>query len=126
MCEKSLHFTLSPTLLLSLFPVQVSIRFVTSYQNGCATYRNDCAKLLKRLCKALGTSMPKVWHKQSIPSTPRPLYFPCPSDRTIVKDKDRAKFLNNKSANACFTGILSVPSMPDTNKIKSRKIKIEK
>jgi len=70
--------------------------------------------------------MPKAWHKQSIPSTPRPLYFPCPSDRTIVKDKDRAKFLNNKSANACFTGILSVPSMPDTNKIKSRKIKIEK
>ncbi|MCS3066491.1 hypothetical protein [Bacteroides faecis] len=60
--EKSLHFTLSPTLLLSLFPVQVSIRFVTSYQNDCATYGNDYAKPLKRLCKALGTVVPLRWH----------------------------------------------------------------
>ncbi len=87
---------------------------------------HSCATAMAQSCQGRGTSMPKGWHEQSIPSTPRPLYFPCPSDRTIVKDKDRAKFLNNKSANACFTGILSVPSMPGTNKIKSRKIKIEK
>ncbi|WP_139147306.1 hypothetical protein, partial [Bacteroides sp. HMSC067B03] len=55
-------FTLSPTLLLSLFPVQVSIRFVTSYQNGCATYGNDYAKPLKRLCRVLGTVVPLRWH----------------------------------------------------------------
>ena len=64
-CEKSLHFTLSPTLLLSLFPVQVYIRFVTSYQNGCATYGNDCAKPLKRLCKVLGTVVPKACHSRA-------------------------------------------------------------
>ena len=63
--EKSLHFILSPTSLLSLFPVQVSIRFVTSYQNGCATYGNDCAKPLKRLCKVLGTVVPKACHSRA-------------------------------------------------------------
>ena len=58
-------FTLSPTLLLSLFPVQVSIRFVTSYQNGCATYGNDYAKPLKRLCRVLGTVVPLRWHSRA-------------------------------------------------------------
>ncbi|KAA5263737.1 hypothetical protein [Bacteroides faecis] len=38
---------------------------MTSYQNGCATYRNDCAKLLKRLCKALGTVVPLRWHSRA-------------------------------------------------------------
>ena len=61
----SLHFILSPTSLLSSFPVQVSIRFVTSYQNGCATYGNDYAKPLKRLCRVLGTVVPLRWHSRA-------------------------------------------------------------
>ena len=61
----SLHFILSPTSLLSSFPVQVSIRFVTSYQNSCATYGNDCAQPLKWLCKVLGTVVPLRWHSRA-------------------------------------------------------------
>lgn len=64
----SLHFILfilSPTSLLSSFPVQVSIWFVTSYQNSCATYGNDCAKPLKWLCKVLGTVVPLRWHSRA-------------------------------------------------------------
>ena len=62
---KEPSFTLSPTLFLSLFPVQVSIRFVTSYENGCATYGNDYAKPLKRLCRVLGTVVPLRWHSRA-------------------------------------------------------------
>ncbi|KAA5263976.1 MULTISPECIES: hypothetical protein [Bacteroides] len=38
---------------------------MTSYQNGCATYGNDCAKPLKRLCKVLGTVVPKACHSRA-------------------------------------------------------------
>ncbi|WP_195527595.1 hypothetical protein [Bacteroides faecis] len=38
---------------------------MTSYQNSCATYGNDCAQPLKWLCKVLGTVVPKAWHKHA-------------------------------------------------------------
>lgn len=125
--EKSLHFTLSATYLLSSFLIQVFIRFVTSYQNGCAppltclcqtsetivqSAWHSCATTVAQSCQRRGTSMPKVWHEQSIPSAPRPLCFLCPPNRAIVKYKDYTTFPNSKSVNTYFTSILSVPSMP--------------
>ena len=92
--EKSLHFTLSPTLPLLSFPVQVSIRFVTSYQNGCAmpltslcqtsetivqSAWHSCATTVAQSCQRRGTSMPKGWHEQSIPSTPPSAMLSLPS-----------------------------------------------
>ena len=39
---------------------------------------HSCATAMAQSCQRRGTSMPKGWHKQSIPSTPRPLCFLCP------------------------------------------------
>ena len=39
---------------------------------------HSCATAMAQSCQRRGTSMPKGWHEQSIPSTPRPLCFLCP------------------------------------------------
>ena len=46
---------------------------------------HSCAKGLSQSCQRRGTSMPKGWHEQSIPSTPRPLCFLCPPDGAFAK-----------------------------------------
>ena len=120
--EKSLHFILSPTISpffisrLSIHTVcdKLSERLCHLQKWLCQTAEtvvqsawHSCATTMAQPCQRRGTSMPKVWHKQSIPSTPRPLCFLCPPDGAFAKMRyiPQKVYLQKDSLSNSQTGI---------------------
>ena len=68
---------------------------------------HSCATAMAQSCQRRGTSMPKGWHKQSIPSTPRPLCFLCPPDGAFAKMRyiPQKVYLQKDSLSNSQTGI---------------------
>ena len=68
---------------------------------------HSCATAMAQSCQRRGTSMPKGWHEQSIPSTPRPLCFLCPPDGAFAKMRyiPQKVYLQKDSLSNSQTGI---------------------